>query len=254
MNEVTKDRVIQQVNDDDIYLTEDRRIQPKEYFKQSLSLINLESWPKDITLLDIGCATGDYIHFLKGQYNQFNYIGLDNSEAMITEAFKRDPSNSYILGDVQDCTVLPNRSVDIITCFGVISCLDDIKLIFKNLMKWIKPGGLIIILDNINMLPIDSITRFRRASKEASLWEAGWNTYSSFSLEREFIEYAQIQSFEFVPFEISINISPRHEDPMRSWTIKTENKPRQLINGAGQMINLSFIPIYIKKDMDNDIN
>lgn len=246
MNEVTKDRVIQQVNDDDIYLTEDRRAEPKDYFKQSLALINPKGWSRDITWLDVGCATGDYIHFLKGQYNQFNYIGLDNSEAMINVASTRDPSSLYILGDVQDCTVLSNRSVDIISCFGVISCLDDLKLILKNLIDWIKPGGLILILDNINMLPIDTCTHFRRATKEASLWENGWNTYSALSLEREFNKYAQIQSFQFVPFELSINISQRNDDHMRSWTIKTENKVRQLINGAGQMINLSFIPIYIK--------
>ncbi|HAT7074274.1 TPA: methyltransferase domain-containing protein [Legionella pneumophila] len=246
MEETTLELSGSRIADDDIYLNEDRRNQPKDCFKQSLNLIDVEKWPANSVWLDVGCATGDYIDFLKKRFGHFNFIGLDISDQMIKEASNRDPASRYIRGDARDFNLLPRASVDIITIFGVIDCFDEIKSTFTNLMHWIKPGGLILVLDIVNPFPIDTIMRYRRTVELNAPWEMGWNTYSRHTLERQITQFQQVESFDFIPFEISTDLLPRTEDPMRTWTIRTETKTRQLINGAGQMVNLFFIPIKIK--------
>ncbi|HAT8640937.1 TPA: class I SAM-dependent methyltransferase [Legionella pneumophila] len=246
MDEVTIELPGSRIADDDIYLKEDRRDQPKDCFKDSLKFIDVKRWPTNSIWLDIGCATGDYIDFLKTRCNQFKFIGLDISEQMIKEASKRDPESRYISGDVRNLSLLPQNSIDIITIFGVIDCFDEVKTTFTSLMHWIKPGGLILALDIVNAYPVDTVTRYRRTHELNTPWEMGWNTYSRHTLERQIMQFQQVESFDFIPFEIATDLLPKTEDPMRTWTIKTEEKPRQLVNGAGQMVNLYFIPIKIK--------
>jgi hypothetical protein len=45
-----------------------------------------------------------------------------------------------------------------------------------------------------------------------------------------------------MPFAI-----PKRNDPMRTWAIKTEEKPFQTINGASQLINMKAVHIRVNE-------
>lgn len=67
-------------------------------FAQFLKLI-----PKDkpATLLDVGCGLGDFAGYLtRNNYTQFSYTGLDLVPEMIAGAKQKQPSHSFICGDL----------------------------------------------------------------------------------------------------------------------------------------------------------
>jgi SAM-dependent methyltransferase len=235
----------ERVVDDEIYLGEDRRNNHKDYFKKSVDILRRNSYQKDAVLLDIGCATGEYINFIKDKIDNFQYIGLDASQRMVDEAKSKDSETKYIQGDVVDKSLFTNNIADIISMFAVADCLDDLSPIFDNLIRWIKPRGLILILDIINSDPIDVLTRYRRSSEAGASWESGWNIFSKHTISHLLDRYDEIESFEFTPFQVSVDL-PKRDDPMRTWTISTEYNQRQLINGAHQLINLEFLTIQMR--------
>ena len=57
---------------DSLYLKENHYKNPKEYFKFALKLIN-ENKNKKINLIDIGCAAGDFLFFIKEKLSVDNY-------------------------------------------------------------------------------------------------------------------------------------------------------------------------------------
>ena len=54
--------------------------------------------PEGAKVLDLGCGTGRLLRHTGGKH--FNYLGVDNSQAMLTIAKKDYPDKKFILGDV----------------------------------------------------------------------------------------------------------------------------------------------------------
>jgi len=91
--------------------------------------------------LDLGCGTGRATAAL--QKMGFTIIGLDISEAMISEARKLHPHGTFILGDASNLNGFNTESFDIVTftCGGLdllhptsqrISCLREAHRVLKN--------------------------------------------------------------------------------------------------------------------------
>ena len=230
------------IADDDIYLLEDRRREPKNIFVEAARIINHKKWQDGTLLLDVGCATGEFINYLKMITKKFDYVGLDISTKMIAEAINRDATTQFIIADALDAHSFPAKKANIITMFGVMNCSDDPVPVINNLIGWAKEGGMILILDMINDESIDVLTRYRRANQHNALWESGWNMFSRSTLEKILSTQKRIQSYRFQPFILPFKLSKK-DDPMRTWTMATEVNPYQLINGAGQLVNLEFIII-----------
>ncbi|WP_367606905.1 trans-aconitate 2-methyltransferase [Legionella sp. W05-934-2] len=236
----------ERIADDGIYLSEDRRKNTKDIFIEAVKIINnRKTICLSDTILDIGCATGEFIHYFKSFCPNNSFIGLDVSASLINEAKRRDPDSAYITGNIEDQHCFHAAGANVITMFGVLDCLDDPDLILNNLIKWTKNDGLILILDMFNNDPIDVLTRYKRADQNPFTWECGWNIHSKYTLSKILENHERVSRFEFKPFTLSIEL-PKKEDPMRTWTIKTENNSRQLINGASQLVNLEFIVIETK--------
>ena len=65
---------------DDFYLKDIRKEKTKEYFKFLLKILNknkLIHSKKNLKIIDIGCATGELIYFLKKKLKNANFYGLD---------------------------------------------------------------------------------------------------------------------------------------------------------------------------------
>lgn len=93
------------------------------------------------TLLDVGCATGLFMQ--KAQQFGFNVYGFDVSAYATRIAQKRHP------GRVKLTTVSEARYqlkyFDVITLFDVIEHLQDPRQDLKNLKKFLKPDGMLVI-------------------------------------------------------------------------------------------------------------
>jgi len=105
--------------------------------------------------------------------------------------------------------------------FGVLNCLDCPTRAVENLLAWIRPGGLILLMDTINVEPIDVIMRHRRAAAAEADWEVGWNIWSMETLRRLIHKDGRVTGCEFKEFELPFDLEQR-SDEMRTWTMRTE--------------------------------
>ena len=228
------------VADDPIYTAEIRRQEPKEMFVQAANLLAGRHRPRRQRLLDIGCAMGDFMYHLKSRFPDWEYHGLDVSPRMVEAAAATDPDVRYHCGNVEDANSVEAGGYDVITIFGVLNCLDCPSPAVENLLSWIRPGGTILIMDSINVEPIDVIMRHRRADTPDADWEVGWNIWSMETLRRLIEKDGRVTGCEFKEFEIPFDL-PKRSDVMRTWTMRTESKPRQLVNGARQLVDSYFV-------------
>lgn len=99
--------------------------------------------PKDARVLDLGCGTGDLLAELNPSYG----VGVDISPAMIDRAKRLYPHLSFIVGDVEDETVIGGIKgpFDYIVMSDTIGMLDDIEPALRRLQPLCGPDTRIII-------------------------------------------------------------------------------------------------------------
>jgi ubiquinone/menaquinone biosynthesis C-methylase UbiE len=89
-------------------------------------------------VLDVGCGTGHYLAELRRR--GFDAVGIDGSEAMITEARRNDPGSVLVRADVE---ALPfaSASFDCVVCIEVLRYLPVSGYCLAEIARVLKPGG-----------------------------------------------------------------------------------------------------------------
>jgi SAM-dependent methyltransferase len=99
-----------------------------------------------ISLLDVGSGTGHHVSKLGDNKLISDVVGIDISPAMIKMSKKRYPSHKWVLGDALDTSHFPPQCFTHITCFYfTIYYFKEKRYFFENCMKWLMPGGYLII-------------------------------------------------------------------------------------------------------------
>lgn|GEM_PF-1341758 len=223
---------------DPIYLGEDRHEAPKELFKTMASIIDAAGHRPGSSLIDVGCATGEAITYLIRRFPDFgSFCGVDISPAMISRATERVSGASFVTADIALPSAFSDMGqFDVVWCSGVLSCFDDPTVPLSNLFGLAKPGGSVIVAAMINEHPVDAVIRYRRTDSEDGIWETGWNLFSRGTIERLLSQLPYRLSLVWTKFDMPFSI-PKTADPMRTWTIATENNPFQTVNGISQLVN-----------------
>ncbi len=240
---------------DSFYADEDHFTVPKEYFKEAINLIKLNSGIfKDEhkgSLLDIGCAAGDFLRFFKTKLNNsesINLYGIDVMEKLLIEAKSRLKIASFEKCDIgysqKNLQSIFNTNHDVITMFGVHPIFDDFVWL-DNLFTGLKENGFALLYGIFNPYPYDVILRVKKSGSDN--WEPGWNVISKKSI----IEYCQQKNYKahFIDYEPDIDIKPNKDDGLRSWTldmptienldgaeIPLEQKRKRIFTSANRLI------------------
>lgn len=121
----------------------------KDYYNLINSFIKVK---KIKTILDIGCASGDFAYYLS---KKINYLGLDINATLLSKAKKNNKKNNYVkfkkinLFDCDNRTFVKIKkkyslnNFDLITLFGTLTSFSDAKIIIKRLLS-LKPKYLIL--------------------------------------------------------------------------------------------------------------
>ncbi|MEI8139192.1 MAG: ubiquinone/menaquinone biosynthesis methyltransferase [bacterium] len=98
--------------------------------------------------LDLACGTGDLTRRLAARYPAGTVIGLDLTEAMLTQAQQhgQPPQLRYVVGDMGH-TDLKNSSVDIVTGGYALRNAGDLREAIQEIHRVLKPGGIAVFLD-----------------------------------------------------------------------------------------------------------
>jgi SAM-dependent methyltransferase len=155
---------------EDVYLKEDRYEEPKEIFKFLGRIIADLELPADAKVLDVGCATGELIYYLKRLNPGFRALGIDPSGEMIAQAGQRVSGAEFAVGSLLDDDFFAERRFDLVVCSGVIPYFRDLKPPLYNLLAAAKRGGNVVVLNSVNEDPIDTHLLYRSADAEDGPW------------------------------------------------------------------------------------
>ena len=231
--------------DEAIYLSENRYGRPKELFKQAAALIETLGAPDGGSLVDVGCATGEFLFYLRGRFPALGaFAGLDISPKML------DQAAAALEGvDFAQYSLLSGqpfgRRFDIVTCLGVFHLFDDIRDPLRAVLGLVKPGGVAVIYAPFNDDPIDVVSRHRRSQAGEAPWEIGWNIVSKATVERELEQTGLALDVSWNRFRLPFAIERAPGDPMRTWTVAMGDNPFQTVNGACQIIDGQFLAVRV---------
>lgn len=102
----------QRTADLDIYLKENRYKKPKEIFIK-LAELAAPSISNDSLVVDLGCAAGEFLYYLKSRFENAKLIGADLLPELIEKAEKNVNGVSFRTGSVLDQKLFVKESLDV---------------------------------------------------------------------------------------------------------------------------------------------
>ena len=207
------------------YLREDPCRPPKQFFK---FLVQLAEPQLSIgsTVLDVGCASGAFLYYLRSLYPTLSLTGIDVSPQFIPKARETVPDARFSTGDIYTGDQLPTEQFDVVFMSGVNYLFSDYEVWLRNLLSVTKGSAYVYGIFNPEDLDVYSTVR-RSGDKTSS---TPWNLISEKSISI-FLDSLNVQH-KFSRWELPIENPRVHPDPMRSWTIKTKDSGILVINGT----------------------
>ena len=225
---------------DKLYLNEDRKNEPKEYFKfiETVFKKRINS-VENSTILDIGCATGDFLYFIHKKFPSAKISGMDVRNDLLEKAKSKVPFATFFQGNIQDSKTLPKEKFDFIFMLGVHSIFDNYELMLDNIIQISNKGGRVGIFGVFNPEDVDVLVKVRNSNDDK--WQSGWNMFSKKSISNYLTKKNILHNF--IDWKISIDIPKNKSDPLRSWTFKDEKEERIIINGTQLVHTFSLLEI-----------
>ena len=113
--------------------------------KASIREYALAEWPKDeIKLLDVCCGVAPLAEWLCKE--GVDFVGVDQSEAMLKKAREKCKSARFYKADVTRVeTFSPKSFSHAMMLYFSIYQFKNIKMVLDNIYSWLKPGGIFVI-------------------------------------------------------------------------------------------------------------
>lgn len=222
------------------YITEGWAKEPKHTFRR-VGRAAQEIGFEGAKVLDIGCATGELIFYLKSLFPDWQFTGIDLFDDLIDEARKNVPSETFLKSDFLELDEALHGEFDLICAVGVISLFEDedAERFWEKAQALLKPGGRMIILGPLNEFGIDMKLRHRKwMDGKRGEWERGWSIPSRQSVELSMSQ--RFSDYTIEPYEPQLDLEPKN-DPIRTWTVPYGGKDRQLTNGLKLLVDYFLI-------------
>lgn len=109
-----------------------------------------------MSVLDIGCGTGGSAFYMAREFG-VNVLGVDLSENMLGVAQEHKEGMSQEIQDLVDFRLLdatkaefPEEHFDVVYSRDAIMHINDKPLLYRNVYKWLKPGGQLLVSEYIH--------------------------------------------------------------------------------------------------------
>ncbi len=117
-----------------------------DYALQLLKQLNLSG--KEF-ILDIGCGDGRITQDMAKNLTHGNVIGIDNNSSMVIMAQEKTLMQSNLYFEIMDSEKIQlpaHYQFDLITSFYCMQWIPDKAVVFKNIKKYLRPGGRIVMI------------------------------------------------------------------------------------------------------------
>lgn len=117
--------------------------------------------------LDAACGTGRHTGYLVERGHRV--VGVDSSPEMLAHARTRVPEADFRRGDLHDLPV-PDEHVDLVVCALALTHHSDLRPIFAEFARVLRPGGHLVVTDaHHELVALGSVPRVRLADGEPGL-------------------------------------------------------------------------------------
>jgi trans-aconitate methyltransferase len=223
---------------DGFYVKEDHCSEPKEYFKEALKIINENCKNDAISMLDIGCAAGDFLKLCSLSHANWNFSGIDVYDDNLTEAKKRVASANFYNLNINDKDFSHKNKYDLVTMLGTHGLFDE-KYWIHNLVSLMKPGAFALIFGIVNPFAYDVFVKLRDCKSGNN--ERGWNSWSYQTINQELTSLACNSNIDY--WDLPIELEFRKEDPIRSWTMNLSDGQKIVTNASRIIHDFAFIKV-----------
>ncbi|MDF2366603.1 methyltransferase domain-containing protein [Sneathiella sp.] len=124
-------------NPEQYILFSDHRLRP------ALDLLSQVPLISPSVIYDLGCGTGNVTALLSQHWNEAIITGIDSSEEMLAKARRDHPSIEWKLADISRFS--PTSKGNLIFSNAALHWLDDHENLFPNLLKQLRPGGVLAV-------------------------------------------------------------------------------------------------------------
>lgn len=205
------------------------------------------------TLLDIGCASGDFLFQLLEANLNIQAIGIDKSSALIKMAKKRLGKRSNpqfrrldILSakDQPLLSELLKTQAEFITILGTLHTFFDFSPILQPLITN-HSAKKIIIHSPFNPDPINVRVLHQDLSSPDKTYQSGYNIFSITAVSR-FLKRHRVKNFKFIPFVMKKTLIKNPKHPMFNYHLIDRNGKKWLTNGAGLIFQEYILTIDLR--------
>ena len=134
-------------NHNSFYVEEGLREQPKEFFKFLAELAEPQLSTAS-TLLDVGCACGEFLCYLQSLHPGLSLAGMDVSPEFVVEAKRRIPDGRFSVGDIYGGNGLPKERFDVVFMNGVNYLFPQYEPWLRHLLSVTKRNAFVYGLFN----------------------------------------------------------------------------------------------------------
>lgn len=140
-----------------------------DFLEKRLLAHLLSDFPEAKTVLEVGCGTGHFTRWFAEL--GFHIVGLDNSEAMLAEARKRN-GVSYVAGDA---LALPfdDRSFDVVAFVTTLEFMADPERALREAARVARRGLLLGVLNSYSLLAVKRRISGKPPWNEAQFFSPG---------------------------------------------------------------------------------
>jgi len=100
--------------------------------------------PGSGSLLDVGCAGGEFLHFVRQHRPRLELWGIDHSAVAIR--LQTEPSATYLCGDGVSLELCADETFDVVYSGHFIEHVADPTQAFASQLRVLRPDGLLIVL------------------------------------------------------------------------------------------------------------
>ena len=221
---------------------------PKSYqkvnIKESFQFINDNIIKKynPSSLLDIGCASGDFISILD---SSINAAGVDKSKLLIDLAkskINKPFFNIDIINKKNKFKKLLLEFGEAVTILGTLHTFLNFEVLMDEILNSSKTR-LIIIHSPFNKNSIDTRIFHRDLSNGDKDFQSAYNIFSIETISN-YLKSFGINNFEFIHFVMKENLKSNQKLLMNNYHFIGKGGKKYLTNGTGILLDEFILTIY----------